>query len=186
MDVIDETFGRAALMEEFVERAFHLAKAAHGSTRNKHNGETYFKHPVRVARNVSLLATPMGTEEGSPQYMSAKAVAWLHDAVEDTWLTYEMVEQAFAEPEAQMIRSGVLAMTRPPGQTYVGYIRALKGNPVARLVKAADLMDNTEPARLAELAIEKREYLAEKYAEAMEILDVKEVIEQCQKQPKIW
>ena len=72
-------------------------------------------------------------------------VAWLHDVVEDTEVTFQEVEHEFGPTVA----AAVDAITRPDEADSANYYARVKANPVALRVKAADLADNTDPARLA-------------------------------------
>jgi hypothetical protein len=70
--------------------------------------------------------------------------SWLHDIVEDTWVTLEDLRRAEYPPA---VIATVDAMTRRDGEVYRAYIRRLAGNPLARIVKRADLRDNLAEAR---------------------------------------
>jgi GTP diphosphokinase / guanosine-3',5'-bis(diphosphate) 3'-diphosphatase len=85
---------------DLVERAGHLADEVHrGQVR--HSGEPYVTHPLAVASIVAHLG------------LDAKSVAAaiLHDAVEDTGLSLEEVDQRFG-PEVAAIVDGVTKLDR--------------------------------------------------------------------------
>ena len=69
----------------------------------------------------------------------ARAVAVLHDVLEDTAVTAEELREANLSSE---VVDAVTALTRRSGQTYEQYIEQVAGNAIARSVKLADLADN--------------------------------------------
>ena len=104
--------------------ARYIAAEAHaGSTR--WDGQPYITHPAAVA--------------GALDDPSAIAVAWLHDVVEDTWLTLGDLE-SFGIPRD--VVEAVDAMTRRDGERYTDYIARVRENPIARRVKIADIRHN--------------------------------------------
>ena len=62
-----------------------------------------------------------------------------HDTVEDTDVTFEQLE---AEGFSPAIVAAVRCLTRAHGTPHADYVIGLKGDPLARLVKLADLTDN--------------------------------------------
>ena len=95
-------------------------------------------------------------------------VAWMHDVVEDTGVTLQEVESEFGAA----IAAAVNAITRRPAEADSDYYARVKANPIALTVKAADLTDNTDPARLALLDPELRARLEVKYAHARQALGI--------------
>jgi GTP pyrophosphokinase len=83
-----------------INRAYQAAAAAH-RTQMRSSGEGYINHPLAVARIVAEI----GLDE------SSLAAALLHDAVEDTELTIEDVEEQFG-PEIAGIVDGVTKLER--------------------------------------------------------------------------
>ncbi len=71
-------------------------------------------------------------------------VAWLHDAVEDTIVTLKDIENDFGTPVADAVD----AITSRPDQAKAVFYARVKANPIALTVKAADIADNTDSARL--------------------------------------
>ncbi len=130
----------------YAERAERIARAAHEGQVDK-AGRPYAEHPGRVAASVrgdDLL----------------EAIAWLHDVVEDTDVTLDDLRAEFPEE----IVEAVEALTRREGQDPADYYAAVRANPRARLVKLADMADNSDPARLAYLDAATRARLEAKYA----------------------
>jgi|GEM_PF-1875983 len=60
-------------------------------------------------------------------------------------------------------------LTHPAGVPYLDYVRALKGNDIARQVKMADLRHNSDLSRLDKVTDADRARVA-KYAEALAAL----------------
>lgn len=99
-------------------------------------GQPYIDHLRRVA-------------ERMPTY-DLRIVAWLHDIVEDTYTSLAQIREAFG-PE---IGGAVDAITRRTAERYSDYIRRVGENPMARAVKIADLIDNSNLSRLSSVTLE--------------------------------
>ncbi len=78
---------------EQIDRAFLLARVAHGSTRRQ-SGEPYILHPIAVAR---IVCSELGM--GS----TTISCALLHDVVEDTDYTIEDIEELFDAGVARIV-----------------------------------------------------------------------------------
>jgi len=143
---------------EYEETMYNLVEAAKEFATKAHQGQhrwdgktPYITHPEAVADNVE---TP---EE--------KAVAWLHDVVEDTKVTLDDLREA-GFPEEVVF--GVGAMTNPKREnTYLEYLKTVMDNPIALNVKIADITHNmsTMPKE------KKRQSLYAKYELALYILE---------------
>ena len=97
----------------------------------------------------------------------ARIVAVLHDVVEDTdWTIERLREAGFSETELTAIEH----LTRREGEDYFDFVRRAAGNPLARAVKRADLLENSDTSRLGAITARDKERLA-KYAQALRILD---------------
>lgn len=112
------------------EIARPLAERLHDGQLDK-AGQPYIGHLARVASAV--------------QGDALKAVAWLHDSIEDCGIGVLDLRQ---EGIAVEVIEAVLAMTKREGEPYQDYLARVKANPLARQVKLADLADNMDPARL--------------------------------------
>ena len=77
----------------------------------------------------------------------------------------DLRREGFPESVLEALR----LLTRSPGEDYFDYVARLRENPIARRVKAADLLHNADLARLNEVTGHDRER-AEKYRRAQEIL----------------
>ncbi len=130
------------------ELAEMIAAEAHAGQVDK-AGQPYITHPARVAARVA------GDEH-------AVAAAWLHDVVEDTEVTLADLEQAFP-PD---VTAAVDALTRRRDEPPAEYYARVRRVPLALTVKLADMADNSDPQRLAQLDAATRERLIAKYARA--------------------
>lgn len=127
--------------------AFEMAFKAHWGQTDK-SGQPYMAHVVRVASRVA------------PE--DAQIVALLHDVVEDTPVTLDQVQDAFGP----MIAKAVDAITKRKGEANDTYLDRVAANPLARAVKIADLNDNSDPVRMAQLDKATQERLERKYTHA--------------------
>jgi len=115
-----------------LERAIALAADAHQGQKDK-AGQPYILHPLRIMLRLS------GEQE--------RIAAVLHDVVEDTHWTLEQLRQ---EGFAEGVLEAVEALTRREGEDYFDFVRRAAENPIARVVKIADLEDNADPSRIAD------------------------------------
>lgn len=118
--------GRALL-----DLATALAKVSHSGQYRKGTGEPYFHHCERVA--------------GRVYGWRAKTVAYLHDVLEDTNVTFEMLV-AIGFPYSLVCQVAALTRHHFGQETYREFIdRTVRGGDVLVLrVKAADLADNLD------------------------------------------
>lgn len=116
-------------------------------------GRPYLEHVLHVAARV----------EGD----TAKIVAMLHDVLEDTDATVDELRALGADDE---VIEALSLLRHKHGIPYVEYITALARHPLARVVKLADIADNSDEARLALLPERTRDRLVCKYQQALQIL----------------
>lgn len=125
-----------------MDEAILIAVEAHQGQKDRY-GASYILHPIRV-----MMQFDSDVE---------MIVAILHDVVEKTnWTLDQLREQGFNED----IIKAVDLLTRRESQPYMEYIDRLKGNPIARRVKIADLEDNMNPKRMDSLSDKNFEKLA--------------------------
>lgn len=117
-----------------VDIARNIAIEYHAGDRNKHDGEMYLLHLSRVYENVREAD---GIEV-------CQAIAWLHDVLEDTSLTYSELELRITPHlDTYNVITAVDALTKRKGETNVDYYNRVKANPFARFVKLkGDIVDN--------------------------------------------
>lgn len=97
-------------------------------------GEPFIGHLAHVATSV----------EGD----KAKAVAWLHDVVEDTDAAFDYLSAARVD-DGVIDVLGLLAHNKV--EPYVDYVAKAKTNELARTVKLAGLAHNSDLSRLPEV-----------------------------------
>ena len=134
------------------EKAYEIAKKDHLGQVDK-AGEDYIKHPEKVASFVK-------TDE-------EKAVAYLHDVIEDTELTLEDLNKYDFSKE---VLEAVDIITKKRGEDYQSYLNSVKKNKLARAVKLADLRHNSDLTRLIKVT-EKDIKRKEKYQKAIDFLN---------------
>jgi len=137
--------------QSIVDLALSIARKAHEGQLDK-AGVDYIEHPIYVASQVD-------TEE-------EKAVALLHDVIEDSPVSAEELLQA-GLPET--VVTAVQILTKKKEQDYQTYLETVKKNPLARVVKLADLKHNSDLSRLSSITEKDRERL-KKYKKAIDFL----------------
>ena len=119
-------------MMNMLGRAIEIAATAHAGQMDK-GGKPYILHPLWVMDRVRHLGE---------DYM---IVAVLHDVVEDTDWTIEMlVKEGFN----QAVMYALCLLTHDPEKTYDQYIQAIATDKVAKAVKLRDLEHNSKITRL--------------------------------------
>ncbi len=96
-----------------------------------------------------------------------RIVGVLHDVVEDTALTLETLRQ---EGFSEEILAAVDSVTNRESEDYPSFVLRAAQNPIDKRVKLADLKDNSDVTRLAEIT-ERDLARLEKYRQAIETLN---------------
>ena len=135
------------------KKALSIAYAAHHGQLD-HSGLPYIHHPLHLAETM--------TNE------LACTVALLHDVVEDTAVTLDDLAKEFPPEVVEAVR----LLTHEEGVDYFDYVRAIRTNQTAAIVKLADLAHNGDQNRCigCDIPEEKLAYWKEKYAKARQIL----------------
>lgn len=133
--------------------AFQIAMKHHKEQIDK-SGMTYFWHPLRVANSL--------------KGWKLQTIAILHDILEDTPETVDSLYEAGITDKE--VLDAIVAITKTKDETYKDYLKRVKNNPLARLVKLADINDNTSVERLSYLPIHKVLKMIFKYWTAMRYL----------------
>lgn len=94
-------------------------------------GEDYYLHPFAVAKLC--------------KHRKAKIVAYLHDLIEDTPCTYEVLKKVGFSQE---IIDAVVAITHIKTMPYPDYIEIVKKNKLATEAKIADMVHNSDLSRI--------------------------------------
>lgn len=135
-----------------IGKAIAIAAAAHADQVDR-GGEPYILHPLRV----------MAAVEGE----HAKMAAVLHDVIEDTDVTVKDLK-AFGIPDP--VIKAVIYLTKLEGMSTMDAAMAAALDPIATVVKIADLKDNMD---LSRISAPTSEDLArtERYARALRYLE---------------
>lgn len=145
------------MSEKTADDAIALARECHKGQVDKAN-KPYFGHAMRV------------TDHFKDDLH--RQVAALHDILEDTDLTPgDLLSDGYS---AEVVDQ-VTLLSRNYANGDKAYYEAIKSNPIALAVKLADIDDNTDPVRLAELDKIDRalaDRLREKYRIALKRLRV--------------
>lgn len=124
---------------ELVEKARVFATAAHHAAGNvrKYTGEPYINHPAAVVDLVRSVPH-------SPEMLAA---AWLHDTVEDTGVTIDLIVKEFGPGVACLVDMLTDVSTPEDGNRETRKAKdrehTAKATPEAKTIKLADLIDNT-------------------------------------------
>ena len=138
-----------------LEDAIILAAERHKGQTDK-AGKPYILHPLRV-----MFHLPKDAGE------DARIAAVLHDVIEDGDVSFENLRDWGYSDEVIAALRGVTKLDE--NEDYDSFIRRLAPNSLARLVKLADLEDNLDRSRIAQMT-PKDEARMEKYRRAKEYL----------------
>lgn len=117
-----------------LEKAIRIATEVHEGQLDK-GGQPYILHCLRV-----MLAMP--TTE-------TQIVAVLHDVLEDSSNSNGLVLKLYQDGFSSEIVKAVQCLTRDPIEAYMQYIKRVSKNPIAKIVKIADLKDNSNIYRIS-------------------------------------
>ena len=151
--------------------ALEIATTAHLGQTDK-LGANYIDHPLRVHRN--LLTHPEFQALDPQSKDDCEVAALLHDVIEDSgtgegsqrFTKEDLLSLGFTPRSVEL----VVLLTYVDGSDKDVYYRAINNNPLARLVKWADIADNLNAHRVEELDIEDAERLAAKYRHALDVI----------------
>ena len=140
-----------------VEKARVFATAAHAAVAQlrKYTNEPYIVHPAEVVSIVKSV----------PHDEAMLAAAWLHDVVEDTGVTLEIVRAEFGDDVAELV-GWLTDVSRPDhgnraARKAVDRAHSAMAPARAQTVKLADLISNTRSIMAHDEAFAKT-YLTEK------------------------
>ena len=140
---------------ELTKKAYDIACKSHRGQSDR-GGVPYVVHPC-------TLAAQMTTEE-------AAATALLHDVLEDSETSREdLAEQGI--PDRIIWAVVLLSRNCWPGLLYMEYIQNLRQDPIAVMVKKADLQHNLNLSRLGHAPTEEELSLHHRYEKAIRLLD---------------
>lgn len=124
-------------LSELELRALDFAYEKHAGQYDK-AGKPYVEHVIRVA---------LAVKKYGAKFVIA---ALLHDTVEDCGVSLATIEEIWGKEIALAVDS----LSRREGEIYKDFIRRANKNSIGRIVKLADLEDNSSPERIAALPIE--------------------------------
>lgn len=107
------------------EIAERIAREAHKGQFRRDGKTPYITHPARVVMRME------SDEE--------KAVAWMHDVLEDTGRTKQSL---WIQGVSNVVITAVMQLTRNIEESYNEYLERVKSNDLARKVKLQDMLDN--------------------------------------------
>ena len=135
-------------MTQTLERAIAIAATAHAGQVDK-GGAPYILHPLKVMLRMTTL------EE--------RIVAVLHDVVEGCEISLDDLRK---EGFSEVVLSAIESVTKVPGESYEDFVERAAQNPIGRVVKLADLEENSDLSRIASPSWEDLERI-EKYRRAI-------------------
>lgn len=135
-----------------LERAVELAAKHHVGQVDK-GGSPYILHPLAV-----MLSVDSNDE---------KIVAVLHDIIEDTSVTADDLR---SEGFSEQIIEAILALTKHKGESRIEAAHRAAANPIARVVKLADVAQNMDISRIPN-PTDKDYIRLEQYREVKAILE---------------
>lgn len=136
-----------------LEKAIEIAKDAHNGQVREGFNEPYVNHPLRVMEAV---------KSHGEDYM---IVAVLHDTIEDTWVTEEYLKE---KGLSQELIDGIISLTKydDNSETYEERIKRAMNNKYGRIIKPADVADNSDETRFVLMPTERADELRQKYKKA--------------------
>ena len=142
--------------------AFCIGAHMGAGQKRKYTGEDYYWHPMEVA---NLVREHASGSVGLRNVMIAAAL--LHDVVEDTPVTLEIVEQVFGAGVAELVDQ-LTDVSKPEdgnraARKAIDLAHTAKASPEAKTIKLADLISNTRSIRQHDPVFAVT-YLAEKRA----------------------
>jgi (p)ppGpp synthase/HD superfamily hydrolase len=136
----DLVVGKGEVMGALAERAKLFATAAHHATgqKRKYTGEPYIVHPSSVANIVLKVC----------YIEDVIAAAYLHDVVEDTHVTIDIIREEFGESVAKLVEELTDVSTLFDGnradRKRIDREHTALASPHAKTIKLADLIDNSK------------------------------------------
>lgn len=134
-----------------LEQAIAFAAKQHEGQVDKAN-VPYILHPLRVMLNVPSI--------------EHKIVAVLHDVLEDTETSTDDLYRLGFQPQ---IIDAIVALTKQKGESRIEAAQRTVQNPLARVVKLADITDNMDLSRIPSPTIKDFERMKQ-YQQVRDIL----------------
>lgn len=147
---------------DFYDKASALVDRAHRNQKDK-AGKRYLDHLYTVAMYVAKTFGPNDKE--------LLAIAVLHDVLEDTDVTYDLLRSIGM---SERIIDGVKSLTRLPGMDRICYENQVIGNIDAVKVKLWDLYHNMDLSRLNKITradIKRNQYYLHFYLKLLNVIE---------------
>ena len=143
-------------MRDLLNKAIKIATDAHHEQFDK-VGQPYIAHIMRVME--------------ASHTIDEKIVAALHDTVEDTEWTFELLSK---EGFPENVISALRCVTKlSEDEVYDDFIARVKNNPLAVSVKINDLSDNMDIRRLSEITDKDIKRLKKYHKAYCELIELK-------------
>ena len=131
------------MKENYVQRATRISKEIHQrqNEQKRWNGDDYYDTHIIGVRIIVLQNAKDVDETREMQLTALETIALLHDTVEDAKdgpSVLAELKQLFP----MYIWEAVIAITKNQDEEYVDYLKRVKENTLATLVKIADLTHN--------------------------------------------
>ena len=150
------------------QKAIEVATEAHKGQFDK-LGEDYINHPLRVHRN--LTTNPKFKNLDALTREDCEVAALLHDVIEDTPITAEdLLAMGFTPRSIRLVE----LLSKDKSKPKDDYFSAIREEPLARMIKLADIADNRNRSRVERLDPEMAEKLRAKYIYAMQAIQADE------------
>ena len=150
-----------------IKQCLQIASKAHATQLDKAK-ITYLLHPILVSLMVEThdrsVLKRWACALNEQELIWAQCVALLHDVLEDSTVTAENLRNDHHLPF--QICEAVDILTKIEGEDYADYLKRVKANPLSRVVKLADLLDNANLDRLSKVTDDDRAR-RKKYLKAM-------------------
>lgn len=162
-------------MKEQLPIAVRLAVEFHAGQFYGESDKDYMYHLYMVDQLVIAAyadknrshSEPFSKEQGDLVDL-LRALAYLHDIIEDTDCTYEILRDRGI---CEQLTTSVRAISKVEGEEYLDYMRRVLSNDLAQRVKLCDTASN-----LAHSVIDRSERRINKYSRQLDILKGFEVI----------
>lgn len=134
----------------FLCGAYDIAAEAHRH-QTRSGGSPYIEHPIRVSKIAGDLFDKGSFHADVDMRTLVQAAAYLHDVAEDTSMTERDIVMRLSyliptvgefDPQA-LLFAALWALNKRHHADYLAYLLAVRANPIALIVKTADLIDNT-------------------------------------------
>ncbi len=125
-------------------------------------GEDYINHPLRVHRNLTTNSKFKNLDALTRE--DCEVAALLHDVIEDTPITTEdLLALGFSARSIHLVKLLTKDKSKPKDE----YFTPISAEPLARMIKLADIADNLNRKRVESLDSTMAEGLEKKYHYAM-------------------